>query len=176
MLTMYALKWCFIETYQQYRLLRAFGQLVSGEDEFVNMHKRKINKVILPFCCLAQPPSLSLLWLKEYGHLKFGTSPLSVVGGASRSAFWSSNGTFCGPRIEAPSWPRSGVGDSPESVVHSSSFGSELAYGISSWAGAANEVERRSKYAKTAKVWYHIANWQARSGSTVGQLWCNSAT
>ena len=103
-----------------------------------------------PVCCLVQPPSFSFVWLREKGHLKFSTLPWSVVGAPKRSEFWSSRGTFCGPRIFAPSPARSGSGCWTGLVgVHRTLFGFELAYGTSG-CSATSCLENRAGATRAA--------------------------
>ena len=72
-------------------------------------------------------------------------APLSVVGGASRSGFSSSMGTFSGPRIDAPSdgtpaaW-RIGRGMMLDPGLHNALLGSLLAYGTVGVLEGAEEV------------------------------------
>lgn len=72
-------------------------------------------------------------------------APLSVVGGANRSGFSSSMGTFSGPIIVPPSegapvTGRIGWGTISDSGPHSASLGSSLAYGTVGVLGCAEEV------------------------------------
>src|SRR5215471_3838350 len=60
--------------------------------------------------CRAQPPSSRRLWLSAKDHLRLGSVPWSVKGGASRSGSWASRGGFVGPRIDAPWLSRIGWG------------------------------------------------------------------
>ena len=69
------------------------------------------------------------------------TSPLSLVGGASRAGFSNSSGGLLGPRIDAPSFPRSGLGtDAGLSGPHIGKLGLVLAYGTVAVGSAAEEL------------------------------------
>ena len=72
------------------------------------------------------------------------TVPASVDGGASRSAFCSSRGIFCGPRILLPNVPRwaSGV-MSVDASVHNTPFGSSGAGATVAETGGALAGELR---------------------------------
>src|SRR5215831_13814593 len=60
--------------------------------------------------CRDQPPSRILTWLSAKDHLEVGSVPLSVGGGRSLSGLWACRAGLVGPRIAAPSLPRTGSG------------------------------------------------------------------
>jgi hypothetical protein len=114
---------------------------------FTSVSHSNAARVNLPFCCRAQPPFASRLWLSENGHFMFDNWPLSVVGGANRSGFCKSNSTFCGPMSVAPRDPRIGWGVMWEFLFHSWAFEFESGYvslGILLGAGAAEAASAKA--------------------------------